>query len=129
MPDQLSRRLPLDNEFDQGPIHQQIALHAADACRDWAYPEVTSRLDVLLWPRDRGPVDAQEAPYRVTEPKVRMGIWRITLCAEQQLPAGVDVTTRDAVLRAQVAGSGLDMPMAAVDQVVQCGLFGEVIYR
>lgn len=129
MTQQTGRRLPLDSEFSQDGLYQQIVLHAADACRGWAYTEVDGRLDVLLWPRDRGPVEIQEVPYRVTQRRIEVGIWRVTLCPEGQLPEGVDRSTRDAALQAQIAQSALGMPMAAADQIVQAGQFGMVIYR
>jgi hypothetical protein len=83
---------------------------------------------MLLYPRDRGPVERQR-PYTVTAHVAEVGIWRIALCPRDFLPAGVPVTTRDSVIRMLTARSTTDMSAAAMDHVIQCGLFGEVIYR
>ncbi len=108
-------------------IHRQIVVMALVACRRWAIPHVTARLDVLLYPRDRGPVDRQR-PYLVQERTVEQGIWKILLCPLADLPAGVPQSSRDDVLKAQIARNALKLPLPAVDHVIQCGLFGEVLY-
>lgn len=108
-------------------LYQQLVLASATASESWAKTMVAADFDVLLWPRDRGDFPLG-VPYRVTTRVIEMGVWRITLCPEDALPAGVDRTTRAAVLRAEIALSGTEVPVPAVDQVVQCGLFGEVLY-
>lgn len=109
-------------------FYQKLALGAALGCEHWATPLFDGTLDVLLWPRDRGDFP-HGIPYRVNTRVVERGVWRVTLCPEDALPAGVDVSTRDAVVKAQIALDGLRVPFPAIDQVVQCGLFGEVLYR
>lgn len=108
-------------------LYQQIVLGAAAACRAWAAAEATAQLDLLLYPRDRGPVAGQR-PYLVTQKVVERGVWRVTLCPEDMLPAGVPVSTRDSVVKAQIARSATVMSFPALDHVIQAGLFGEVLY-
>lgn len=127
MTDQISRRLPLDCEPSQDSLHQQIVLLSARACA-WAETMFDGTLSVLLWLRERG--DFPHAiPYRVDHRRVELGINRIVLRAESDMPAGVTVATRDALVDALTASSAAELPLSAVDQVVQCGLFGEVLYR
>jgi hypothetical protein len=127
MTDRRADSLPLDREFSQDGLYQQIVVLSAQGCAHWAHVMADHALGVLLWPRDRGD-HRRGIPYRVTQEIVERGVWRVTLCAQEQLPAGVGVATRDAVLRAQIASSAMEMSIGAADQVVQCGLFGEVIY-
>jgi hypothetical protein len=108
-------------------IYQQIVLAANPACQRWAIVRADPQLDMLLYPRDRGPVKNQQ-PYRVDQRVVEKGIWRVTLCPETSLPAGVERATRDALVQAQIAGTVTGVPFRAMDQVIQCGLFGEVLY-
>jgi len=115
-------------EMSDEAILQQIVIAAAGACRRWAVPVTTETLEVRLYPRDRGPVEGQQ-PYTVTQQVVERGIWRITLCPLADLPAGVPMETRNNVIRAQIARTATVLLAAAVDHVVQCGLFGEVFYR
>jgi hypothetical protein len=111
-------------------LYQQLALLGAYGAGRWAHVQVSAMLNVLLlWPRDRGPVEHQEVPYRVTQRTAERGVWKVTLCREVDLPAGVPLSTRDAVLRAQISRSVMHVDGNVADQVVQCGLFGEVLYR
>lgn len=116
-------------EHSTDALYQQLVLLGAHGARRWAHIEVTAQLNVLLWPRDRGPMERQQAPYRVTQRTVEKGVWKVTLCREDDLPAGVSLSTRDAVLRAQISHSLMGVTGTVADQVVQCGLFGEVFYR
>jgi hypothetical protein len=107
-------------------LYQRLALSAPQACAGWAEIMFEGLEALLLWPRDRG--DFPHGPaYRVDTRVVERGIWRVTL--QPELPAGVDVATRDAVLRAEISMTGAKIPFRSIDQVVQCGLFGEVLYR
>jgi hypothetical protein len=107
-------------------LYQQLVLNAAQACAGWAEIMFEGLEALLLWPRDRQ--DYPHGPaYRVNTRVVERGIWRVTL--QPELPAGVDTATKDAVLKAEVSMSAMKIPFRAVDQVVQCGLFGEVLYR
>lgn len=115
-----------DTLVETDVLYQALVLGAVVACERWAVAQVTDDLSVLLWLRDRGDFPGG-TPYQVHTQIVQRGIWRIGL--QPQLPAGVDVKTRDAVLRACIADSGQQMPVPAIDQVIQCGLFGEVLYR
>lgn len=110
-------------------LSQQLVLLGAHGAGRWAYVQVSAMLNVLLWPRDRGPVERQEVPYRVTQRTAEKGVWKVTLCREDDLPTGVPLSTRDAVLRAQISRSVMHVDGNVADQVVQCGLFGEVLYR
>jgi hypothetical protein len=107
-------------------LYQQLVLVAAKACEAWAEIMFDGLEALLLWPKDRGDFP-HGVPYRISSQTVRLGAWRVTL--QPQLPAGVDLSTRDAMLKAEIALSAKLMPITAVDQVVQCGLFGEVLYR
>lgn len=126
MSDQRTNRLPLDFETSQDGLYQQIVLLSARAC-DWAESMFDGSLNVLLWLRERGDFP-DGIPYRVDQRRVERGIWRLTLVADDQLPAGATAAARDEVLKALLASSALQLPLFAVDQVVQCGLFGEVIH-
>lgn len=110
-------------------LYQQLVLLSAHGVRRWAHIQVTAQLDVLLWPRDRCPAQRQGVPYQVTQRTVERGVWKITLCRDDALPAGVTRAARDAVLRAQISHSVMQVDGTVADQVVQCGLFGEVLYR
>lgn len=116
------------SEMSDDTIYQQIVVCSPGACRPWAVLVATSRLDMLLYPRDRGPIEQQQ-PYLVTQRVVEKGIWRIALCPQGGLPAGVPLSTRDSVVKAQIARTATVMSFPAMDHVVQCGLFGEVLYR
>lgn len=117
-------------ELNPDGIYQQIVLGAAGACAHWAHVTVTAALDVELRPRDRGPAAAQRPAHRVTQRVVQLGMWKVTLCPAGRLPAGVDPRTQDAALKAEIAHNAAEtMPLSAIDQVVQVGLFGEVLYR
>lgn len=109
-------------------LYQRIVYRALSACEGWAWTELDPGLDLLLRPRERGPAELQQVPYRVTQKVVERGVWRVTLCPADLLPAGAALATREQVLRAQIARSVGQLGAAAVDQVVQCGLFGEVLY-
>lgn len=113
--------------FDDA-MYQQIVVASAAACTSWAVVVATPQLDMLLYPRDRGPIEGQQ-PYTVNQRTVEKGIWRITLCPETALPAGVPLRTRDGVVQGQIARTATAMSFAAMDHVVQCGLFGEVLYQ
>ncbi len=115
-------------EMSDDAIYQQIVVAAAAACRGWAVTAATSELDIRLYPADWGPDGAQHA-YLVTQRVVEKGVWRITLCPEAELPAWVPLSTRDSIVKAQIARSALHIPLPAMDHIVQCGLFGEVLYR
>lgn len=106
-------------------LYQQLLLAAARACEGWAEVMFVGLEALLLWPKDRGDFP-HGVPNRVTAQTIERGVWRVTLQA--QLPVGVETTTRDAVLRAELALDARQVPLAAVDQVVQAGLFGEVLY-
>lgn len=108
-------------------FYQKLALGAALGCERWATTMFDGTFDVLLWPRSRGDYP-HGIPYRVNTRVMEKGVWRVTLCPEDALPAGVDRSTRDAIVNAQIAHGGLEVPFRAIDQVVQCGLFGEVLY-
>lgn len=120
-------RVTAPTETSDDGLYQQIVLGALVACRSWAVTEASAQLDTLLYPRDRGPVVGQQ-PYLITQRVVERGIWRVMLCPEEALPAGVPLTTRDGVVQAHIAHSATVMTMPAVDHVVQAGLFGEVLY-
>jgi hypothetical protein len=109
-------------------VHQQIAYLAALGCQRWAYTELTAALDLQLWPRDRGAAAEQQAPYRVTLRVVQRGVWRVVLCPADTLPAGVSPAVRAEVERVQISGDVTQLTAYAADQIVQCGLFGEVLY-
>jgi hypothetical protein len=108
-------------------ILRQIFESALDACRHWAAGIMTGQLGMLLYPQDRGPIAGQR-PYAINRRTVEKGIWRITLCPETALPPGVPLSTRDNIIQTQIACATIAMSPAAVDHVIQCGLFGEVIY-
>jgi hypothetical protein len=109
-------------------LYQPLALVSVQACAGWAHTQIVDTLDVLLWPRDRGDFP-QGPPYRVTSRIVERGIWRITLCAIEGMPEGVDFATREAIVKASIAHDAMLVPSKSVDKIVQCGLFGEVLYR
>jgi hypothetical protein len=107
-------------------LYQQMMLDAAQACAGWAEIMCEGLEALLLWPRDRhdfphGP------PYRVTTRVVQRGVWRVTL--QPELPAGVDMASRDAMFKAEISMSAREISFRSVDDVVQCGLFGGVLYR
>jgi hypothetical protein len=107
-------------------FYQQLVLNAAQACAGWAEIMFEGLEALLLWPRDRG--DFPHGPaYRVNTSVVQRGVWRVAL--QPELPAGVDQGDREAVFRAEVALSAMQVPMSTVNRIVQCGLFGEVLYR
>lgn len=108
-----------------------IQLRAAEACQGWAH--VVHDLDgpdtdPVLYPIARG-TPAIGMGYRVSTEVIRKGIWRITLCLASCLPAGVDRETRLMLLRAYAAGHGADLAPAQVDQIIQAGIFMEVVFR
>jgi hypothetical protein len=109
-------------------LHQQMVVNVLAACERWARCTVDVNLNVLIWPRDRGPIDQQEMPMRVTQQTIERGIWRLVLCPASELPAGASLAARNEALKAQWAGSAMQTPHFAIDEVVQCGLFGEVLY-
>jgi hypothetical protein len=127
--------LKLDAEKQLG---YDIAQRASepDACGRWAHVLHTTDgpdRDPRLWPRDRGP--AEGAGYRVSVLTTRTGLLKILLCRSGVLSAmGVDIDTQVALLAAeQMAWLGADVPAqiltpGQVDQVVQVGLFGEVLF-
>jgi hypothetical protein len=107
-------------------LYQQMVICAAQACEGWATILFEGTLDLLLWPTDRG--DFPHGPaYRVNTRVIQRGVWRVALQAE--LPAGVDQADRDAVIKAETALSASQIPFPTINKVVQCGLFGEVLYR
>jgi hypothetical protein len=112
---------------DDGML-QWIVMASALACAGWAVVVATAELDMLLYPHDRGAIEDQK-PYRLNQRVVEKGTWRILLCLETALPAGVLPATRDSLIKAQIARSAIILPLAAMDHIVQCGLFGEVLYR
>jgi hypothetical protein len=126
MTDQMERAL-LDLQSSPDSLYQQIVLLSAGAC-SWAESMLDGMSSVLLWLRERDDFP-HGIPYRVDQRRVEQGVWRIVLVAEADLPAGVCVQTRDELLRALTASSVAQLSLSAVDQVVQCGLFGEVFYR
>lgn len=122
-----TNRLPAALEVGRDALYQQIVLLSARAC-SWAESLFDGTLDVLLWPRERGDFP-HGIPYRVTQQKTWLGVCRLTLVPEHDLPAGATVLARNELVKALTASSASAMPLVAVDQVVQCGLFGEVLYR
>lgn len=115
-------------EQSEDALYQQLVLLSAHGAQRWAHIEVSSELEVFLWPRDRGPAGPRAVARRVTQRTAEKGVWKITLCQEDDLPAGVPLATRDALLRALISRSVLQVDGNVADQVVQCGLFGEVLY-
>lgn len=109
-------------------LYQQWVIVAAQACTGWATAQVDGRLDLLLWPHAADAVPGA-VPLRVDTAVVQRGVWRVTLCAAAALPPGVDLDTRHAVVRAERTLDGMQTPFLVIDQVVQVGLFGEVLYR
>lgn len=107
-------------------LYEQMKLSAAVACSPWAHAEISPELDILLWPRARG---RDGAPYRVTDRVILTGVSRLTLCAQGNLPPGATLAARDAVVCAQIALTMAGLHSRVLDQVVQLGLFAEVIYR
>jgi hypothetical protein len=120
------RAAPVEQSDDA--LYQQLVLLSAYGAQRWAHVEVSGQMEVFLWPRDRGPVQRQEVAYRVTQRTAEKGVWKVTLCRDDNLPAGVPSSTRDTVLRAQISRSVMQVDGTVADHVVQCGLFGEVLY-
>jgi len=125
----LHRSPAAEMEQSEDALYQQLVLLSAYGAQRWAHIEVSAELEVFLWPRDRGPMEHQKAAYRVTQRTAERGVWKITLCREEDLPAGVDAATRAALVRAQISRSVMLVDSDVADHTVQCGLFGEVLYR
>jgi hypothetical protein len=108
------------------------------ACGRWAHVEhelAGTDRDPQLWPRDRG---APQGPgYRITALIARKGIRRILLTPSPRLAEiGISVDTMLTLLfeTSQWSHSAIDLLAPAlsaqeIDQIIQVGLFEEVLYR
>lgn len=116
---------------------QQLAYDVAQrasepgACERWAHVVHTTDgpdRDPMLWPRDRGPITG--VGYRVSTHIVRKGLWKICLSPEPALSGLlIDPDTHIAALRAYHGAAVTTLTAHQIDQIVQVGLFGEVLYR
>lgn len=110
----------------------EIAQRAAEAgaCDAWAHTQHDATgpdYDLLLWPRNRGPV--QGLGYRASAHAARRGMMRIALTRSGDLAIlGVSAATQFAVLGALHTASTADLTPRQIDHVIQAGLFGEVLY-
>lgn len=108
-----------------------------EACGRWAHvrhDRAGIDRDPLLWPRDRGV--PQGAGYRVTVLVARKGIRRILLTPSARLAElGVAIDTMLTLLleTQQWTSSAIDLlaprlTAREIDQIIQIGLFEEVLY-
>lgn len=114
-------------------LSYEIAQRASEigACDRWAHirhdidgPD----RDPMLWPRDRGEIHG--VGYRASARTVRRGLWQVCLAPRSAVLAlGVHPDTQSAALRVHYgAPAGLLTPRQ-VDEIIQVGLFGGVLYR